>query len=268
MVTLRRTRPRKEAVKRHDHAGDELMNELELYCKRATLVVKAVGTALAISPPVQERMNRAPRPRTQEEAKARRKHLWGFAEGTWRCEICATWVATHRLQGRKRREECPGPCLESRIEEFDGKGHRLCRTEGPVPIVFCSRCGAWSSRRPRKLKQQCAQATAPGRQALQRLASGQRPWIARSRNGDGGRGRVGRIAAFSSLEGAWKTSTGRGTKRKIVAAANVEAQDPATGPGAKSGGADSGGASQPPQLEEPQAEDEFAADEEAPRGAS
>jgi hypothetical protein len=175
----------KEAVRRHPQRSREQEEAVEYYCKRAPLVVKAVATALALFPPVGERMKRPPPPRTVQQAIDNKSHYWRFEEGTWRCEVCATWVASHRIQEKKRREKCAGPHLDDRARDVEGLGHRLCRTRGSIPIVFCSRCGAWSSRRPRKLKSPCKQATAPGTQALARLAKGQRPWIKREEGGGG-----------------------------------------------------------------------------------
>ncbi len=256
----------KDAVKRHEQLSHDQRTEIELFCKRAPLVVKAVGTALALFPPVQERMTRVARPSNADEAMAKRRHLWVFAEGTWRCEICSTWVASHRLRGSRRREVCPGPCLDSRIKEFDGHGHRLCRTDGPVPILFCSRCGAWSSRRPRKLKRSCVQATAPGKQALQRLAEGRRPWIARKwEGGSGKRGSVGRVAAYDRTEDAWKDCAGGGAEA-LSSAAKADDRGGAGDPTVTQAAADGHEDTERRQPTAPGAsavEDDFEADEEA-----
>ncbi len=207
----------KEAVGRHPQRDREQEALLKYYDVRAPLIVRAVGTALSLFPPVSERMTRSPSSSTARESGDARKHKWQFEEGTWRCTTCATWVASHRLGKTNRREACSGPNLDDRAAEFEGLGHRLCRTSGSVPIIFCSRCGAWSSRRPRKLKKPCTSATEPGRQALARLAKGQRPWIRPQRGGGiATRGWVGPVAAFGGSQEGWKEDTGRGTKRKLA----------------------------------------------------
>ncbi len=159
-------------------------------------------------------MQRAPRPRNEQEARERKLHLWRFAEGNWRCAVCATWKGARRLPEKWRKDACRGPPMDDKMQAFAGKGHRLCRTGGDAPIVFCARCGAWASRRPRKLKNKCTGATAPGRQALARIAKGLSPWEAKSAGG-GGRTRssVKVEAAFCETDATWKTSTGRGVKR-------------------------------------------------------
>ncbi len=134
----------KEGRLRHQPLPDDLAKDIEFHLRRAPLVIRAVGTALALFPPVEERMQRPPRPSNPQEARERSLHLWKFLEGSWRCAICSTWAGTHRLPWKIRREKCNGPPLDGRLKEFAGKGHRLCRTVGEVPIIFCSRCGGWS----------------------------------------------------------------------------------------------------------------------------
>ncbi len=206
----------KEGRERHVPLQKELEQEVAFHIKRAPHIIRAVGTALDLFPPVEKRMARPPRPRSAQEAKERRVHWWRHLEGTWRCTICSTWVATHRLPRQSRRETCKGPPMDHRLREFAGNGHRLCRSEGQVPIIFCSRCGAWSSRRPRKLKQRCTAITPPGRQALARLAKGLSPWIARNGNGDQPqRSHVKHTAAYDDGAGSWQDCGSRGTKRRF-----------------------------------------------------
>ncbi len=48
-----------------------------------------------------------------------------------------------------------------------------------MPIKYCSRCGAWSTRRAFNLAKECPRTpTAAGRQALARIARGRHPWLA------------------------------------------------------------------------------------------
>ncbi len=167
-------------------------------------------------------------------------HRWRFLEGTWRCAICATWVGTHRRPGKYRREKCQGQFRDARLKYFSSRGHRLCRTEGEIPIVFCSRCGGWSSRRPRKLKRQCEAATAPGKQALARLAKGMCPWTKRTNGGEqGGRSRLRVTATYNENEGGWQEHAGRGAKRSHE---EMEAGD------AKSRGTEAAAAQSEPEI--------------------
>ncbi len=238
----------KEGRERHEPLPKELEQDVAFHIKRAPYIIRAVGTALDLFPPVEQRMARPPRPRCAQEAKERRVHWWRHREGTWRCTICSTWVASHRLPRQSRRETCKGPPMDHRLREFAGNGHRLCRSEGQVPIVFCSRCGAWSSRRPRKLKQRCTAITPPGRQALARLAKGLSPWV--KRNGDGvqpQRSHVRHTAAYDDGAGNWQDCSSRGAKRRRGdggPSGAVEAHPAAEGGGEHGGANSTGGGSE------------------------
>jgi hypothetical protein len=105
--------------------------------------------------------------------------------------------------------------MDHRLVEFSGNGHRLCRTKGEVPIVFCAKCGAWSSKRPRKLKRRCEAITPPGKQALARLAKGLCPWVKRTNDGSRReRGRLQHDAAYDALREQWQEVRSQGPKRR------------------------------------------------------
>ncbi len=205
----------REGRERHPPLPKELEQSIDFHVKRAPHIIRAVGTALEMFPPVEQRMQRPPRPRNAQEAKERKVHWWRFSAGSWRCAVCSSWIASHRLPRSNRRETCKGPPMDHKLAEFTGNGHRLCRTAGDVPIIFCSKCGAWSSKRPRKLKRRCAAITPPGRQALARLARGLCPWA--KRTGDGSllqRSRLRHAAAYDGVRGDWREVSNRGIKRR------------------------------------------------------
>ncbi len=216
----------KQAVSLHPKFPADLEGDIEFWSKRAPLVAKAVGAALAMFPPVHERMQRGVRTGNGNEMIKRRPHSWRFSQGTWRCTTCATWVAAHRLPGERRRGHCEGPCDDERLQKFGGLGHRLCRTQGGTPVIFCVKCGAWSSRRPRKLRQKCTTPTAPGRQALARIARGLAPWQKKGRIGIvEARDTLGTTEAYDGASSQWKACTGQGTKRKIGALATHDVDE-------------------------------------------
>ncbi len=205
----------REGRERHPPLPKELAQDIDYHIKRVPHIVRAVGTALDLFPPVEQRMRRPPLPRSAQEANERKVHWWKFSEGSWRCAVCSSWIATHRLPRKHRRETCRGPPLDHRLDEFAGNGHRLCRTEGEIPIIFCSRCGAWSSKRPRKLKRRCVAITPPGRQALARLAKGLCPWVKRTSDGSQReRGRLRHEAAYDADRKKWQEVGNRGPKRR------------------------------------------------------
>ncbi len=99
----------REGRERHPPLPKALEQSVDFHEKRAPFIIRAVGTALAIFPPVEHRMERPPPPRSAQEAKERRAHWWKYSQGTWRCAVCSTWVASHRLRKAHRRETCAGP---------------------------------------------------------------------------------------------------------------------------------------------------------------
>ncbi len=85
-----------------------------------------------------------------------------------------------KLVGAVRFEKCDGPRLALQLQQLQQKGHSLCVAQGEgMPIKYCSRCGAWSTRRAFNLAKDCPRTpTAAGRQALARIARGRHPWLA------------------------------------------------------------------------------------------
>ena len=59
--------------------------------------------------------------------------------------------------------------------------HTTARSPGSgLPLIFCLKCGAWTTRRMYKLAAACkAQRTRAGEQALSRIKQGRHPWLAR-----------------------------------------------------------------------------------------
>ncbi len=101
-------------------------------------------------------------------------------------------------------ERCPGARASLEARAIVARGHTLAKTNGAVPVVFCVKCGAWSTRRAYGLAGRCRGGAAPaGKQALARIAKGLQPW--EDRGGDDGRRtrrRGGRCRSMWSADAA------------------------------------------------------------------
>ncbi len=177
-----------EAVAQHPALGTELRTAVDFWEKRASLVIKAVGAAMAAFPPAPGDMKKRSREngsssRDQDAEHADRQHTWVFDEGAWRCERCWSWRT--RKQGSRGRSSaiCEGASRCADLGRFVKNGHKMAWADGPLPFAFCTRCGAWASRRPRKLLKSCGEPTANGRLALNRIARGLHPWQRREADG-------------------------------------------------------------------------------------
>ncbi len=211
-----------EAVLLHPQPSAAQRANLEFFARRAPLVARAVGTALALFPAAEEsRMHRRPRAQNAQQAKERQQHLWAFEVGRWRCSLCGTWSTSDALPRKLEASQCPGHIADTSAEKWSSLGHVVSRVQGTTPFAFCRRCGAWGSRRSRNLSKPCGAPTPAGTLALQRIAKGSHPWQGRLAGGRlAPRTRVAVVAAFDRSLGKWRGTVGSGwttaaTKRGI-----------------------------------------------------
>ncbi len=210
-----------EAVLMHPQPTHDQRVQLDYYLKRAPLVARAIGTALAMFPAAEaHRLRRRAAPATAEDADAAGQHVWQFAQGLWRCDKCGTWAHGDELRPKHHADKCPGHVAHRKAAAWTTKGHKIAMVKGVAPFAFCVRCGAWGNRRPRKLEKPCQGPTPAGTMALARIAKGKHPWRRRlSGGGEGARTNITIVAAFDRVERSWRASgrSGRVTKRSVVA---------------------------------------------------
>jgi hypothetical protein len=175
----------KEAVLAHPAPAPTLVQDLEAKRRRARYVVRTIAMVTQCFPRMpRERMIRPPPTREGARVAMRGGHSWVHVGGMWRCERCLRMTLQPAINGALAHERCPGPKLSMDTAAIAARGHTLARTDGLVPIIFCVKCGAWSTRRTYGLSTPCRQKALPaGRQALSRIAKGLQPW--EDRHGDG-----------------------------------------------------------------------------------
>ncbi len=172
----------KEALSRHPVPPPADVTMLNVTLEDAAKIMRLAAAALRKWPAESRRF--APRRSGGDAAnRARRsvvQHEWVKMDRAWRCRTCLRCHLGVRLGGTVRHERCPGPRLNLQQRRLQEKGHSLCIAQGEgMPVKFCSRCGAWSTRRAFNLSKQCPKVpSAAGRQALARIARGRHPWLA------------------------------------------------------------------------------------------
>ena len=90
---------------------------------------------------------------------------------SWRCSACGVVAHSSSEWAAARHRACRGPvCL--RVSTT----HSLCFASA-LSITYCARCGAWATRKPRKLHLICPMSptTVAAQQALLRLRQGLHP---------------------------------------------------------------------------------------------
>ncbi len=177
-----------EAVKQHVGIGGDLKTDIDFWEKRARLVVRAVGVAMAMFPPAPGDMKKRPRQIQTTEggpggARSDRQHQWRYDGGAWRCQRCWSWITGDKHPRDRAATLCEGGNRCADLERFTSKGHKMAWAEGQLPFAFCTRCGAWASRRPRKLLKPCGEPSANGRLALRRIERNLHPWQKREQGG-------------------------------------------------------------------------------------
>ncbi len=195
-----------EAVGLHPQPTVDQQADLDFYSKRAPLVARAIGAALALFPAAEaERMSRRPRAESACRAKELNQHYWVHEHGRWRCDLCGTWAVGEALTKRHEASRCPGHIADARAEKWAALGHKIARVSGPVPFAFCCRCGAWGSRRTRNLAKACAPPTPAGTLALKRIERGKHPWRNKTVGGnEAPRANIAVISAFNGNTNQWQ----------------------------------------------------------------
>ncbi len=152
-----------------------------------------------------ERLRRKPAARDEREARDRKQHFWSYEAGKWRCTICNTWAVEDGPTAKQKAATCAGNIGDKHAAQWTVRGHVLSKVGGPLPFVFCRRCGAWGSRRARHLERHCGTPTPAGALALRRIENGKHPWR-RKLEGGGGAPRVN-IAVTETYDrstGSWR----------------------------------------------------------------
>ena len=195
----------KAAVARHPDSRVEDQATINHYVKRAKLVARAIAVAMAMWPPRKERLVRKSLERRSEEGSSETPHKWAYVDGMWRCGACGTWRKESPSTKAGGGGQCAGWGGKAKVQQAVRLGHKLSRAEGDHGLVFCTRCGAFSTRRARKLLRRCTGATDAGRQALRRIEQGFVPWQSRKSKGHGGvRAKLKCVSTFDELEGRWR----------------------------------------------------------------
>ncbi len=223
-----------EAVKLHPQPTHDQQVALNYYLKRAPLVAKAIGVALAMFPPSEaNRLKRRDPPASAAEARERNVHRWICCQGIWRCECCGTWVSGGDPTTRHMTEECSGHIAHRSADAWSAMGHKIALVSGDAPFAFCSRCGAWGNRRARNLKLPCRGPTPAGAMALSRIARGRHPWRRRlAGGGDAPRTAIVVTKIFDKSAKAWEKVGGRGGAQPSKRRARQSKTPPSRGSGA------------------------------------
>ncbi len=100
-------------------------------------------------------------------------YIVAIAPDRWRCTVCRREAWTPRVLQRLRKSACQGHIAGSCHDT-----HRLATTRG---VLWCRRCGAYTTRQPRALRRPCAgcPTSEAARNVRARLARGLAPTTAR-----------------------------------------------------------------------------------------
>ncbi len=139
------------------------------------------------------------------QARERRRHLWAYRGGAWRCDLCNDWLVGEKLPRARVGQRCSGKTLADDARAMAQKGHSLCKAAAGVPFVYCCRCGAWGHRRSLRLASPCGPPAASGIQALARIRKCQHPLQRRGPKGTlQHREAIRTVARYDVEEGAWR----------------------------------------------------------------
>ncbi len=171
----------KQAVKKQPTQAPADAGMLETDLFDAKLIVKFAAGALRKWPPLDKKVagvkmpgGRRRRLRTKEET-----HYWQFGEGAWKCTPCLRCAIGAAANPGDTRGKCTAIRTADKAREAQAQGHPVAIVESAgLPVIFCTKCGAWTARRQRATAKPCkGRATAPGRQALYNMSRGERPWL-------------------------------------------------------------------------------------------
>ncbi len=206
----------KEAVEEHPAPPPAMKQDLESALKRARLIVRTIAAVTQCFPPMaKERMRRPPPPVNGARVTIGAGHNWIFTSGMWRCQTCLRMTTRPQIDSALAHERCPGHRLSMDACAMVSRGHSLAQTDGALPVIFCVRCGAWSTRRAYGLSAPCRGAPAPsGRQALTRISRGYLPWDNRNVDAEVKRGKGIRCTSrWSTQERKFVNGTAGGRLR-------------------------------------------------------
>ena len=84
------------------------------------------------------------------------------------------------MKKKLRHQKCEGEKEEVRKQLLSAKQHTVAQCSGMgLPLSFCLKCGAWTTRRLYKLAETCAaKRSRAGEQALAYIKKGLHPWLA------------------------------------------------------------------------------------------
>ena len=175
----------KAALGRHPAQSRQEELILEAMVKKAKVITKLVAEVLPKWPAVRNRLQgrgeggREETDRAPEEG--RKLHQWEWIEQAWRCKRCLQCSFRSRMRRVLRNQRCEGETEESKIIRLKERHHTTARsTAVGLPLIFCLKCGAWTTRRMYKLAAACkAKRTRAGEQALGYIRNGLHPWLAR-----------------------------------------------------------------------------------------
>ncbi len=189
----------KEAVTMHPQPTPSQVTDLEAALKRSRLVVRTIAKVTQVFPPMPaDRMRRPPRARDGARVSIDGAHDWAFTAGFWRCGRCLKLSTRPEVTQAMACEPCAGPKASLAADAITDRGHVLAATPPPMQVLFCIRCGAFSTRRAYGLGARCAGAPKPsGKQALARIRRGLQPWEVRTAGGRQ-RGTLGQALAWDA----------------------------------------------------------------------
>ncbi len=194
----------KAAVEDHPRPTPTMVQELEAELKRSRYVIRTIAAVMPLFPPMPaERMQRRPLAREGATLQGAGGHQWVYAAGCWRCKVCWTLTVKKDIDTALAHRRCDGPKQSIAAENIVKRGHVLGHAVGQVPIMFCTLCGAFSSRRAYGLGTACRGRPSPaGAQALARIRRGEQPWRTRH-DKDGRRPRIEGHMAWSNSRAAF-----------------------------------------------------------------
>ena len=105
------------------------------------------------------------------------KHKFALVQAGWQCLTCQVLVTNCKQLKRRLLQECPGHSVILKGLMLSPKGHSLLwSTSQQQPLVICTSCGAYATKRAAKLAEAClAQATPAGLTALKHFRAGWHP---------------------------------------------------------------------------------------------
>ncbi len=171
----------KATVDMHPRPSPAMVQDLEAALRRSRHIVRTIARVTQCFPAMpRDRMVRPPPSVEGARVAMGNGHRWVFVSGWWRCSDCLKMTLRPVIDGGLAYERCEGARMSMDAGAMVSRGHALARTDGMFPVIFCVRCGAWSTRRAYGLSAACRGRPSPaGQQALARIARGEQPWQGR-----------------------------------------------------------------------------------------